>query len=160
MGDLVSLISSVIKELVSMPPGTYVLILYVPYDIQLKIGGLGMRSFERGYYAYVGSALSGLGGRIAHHLRKEKTTHWHIDYLTMRAAVVDLVVAESSTRRECDVAKELGKSLQGVRGFGSGDCRCTCHLFYSPSYHELLERVVKAFKSCGLKPIKKIPPNR
>jgi Uri superfamily endonuclease len=134
-----------------MGGGTYALILHVPFDLQLKVGELGVRGFRAGYYAYVGSALSGVEGRVRHHLRKEKPSHWHIDYLTMRARVVDLVRARSRTRKECRVAGELGE-LPSVKGFGSSDCGCPSHLFYSPDLHPLLERVVRAFKRAGLKP--------
>ncbi|MEM2866541.1 MAG: GIY-YIG nuclease family protein [Candidatus Hadarchaeales archaeon] len=131
--------------------GTYALILHVPFDLQLKVGELGVRSFREGYYAYVGSALSGVEGRVRRHLRKEKPSHWHIDYLRMRAVVVDLVKAESRVRKECRVAKELA-DLPSVLGFGSSDCRCTSHLFYHPDRHTLTERVIRAFRKAGLRP--------
>ena len=131
--------------------GTYALILQVPFDLQLKVGELGLRSFKAGYYAYIGSALSGVEGRVGHHLRRKKTAHWHIDYLTMRARVVDLVRAESRDRRECRVAKGL-TDLPFVEGFGSTDCGCPSHLFYSPGLHPLLERVLLAFRKAGLRP--------
>lgn len=134
-----------------MGGGTYALILHVPFDLQLKVGELGVRNFRGGYYAYVGSALSGVEGRVRHHLRRGKPAHWHIDYLRMRARVVDLVKARSRTRKECLVAGEL-RDLPSVEGFGSSDCNCPSHLFYSPDLHSLLERVLQAFKKAGLKP--------
>ncbi|MEM0358705.1 MAG: GIY-YIG nuclease family protein [Candidatus Hadarchaeales archaeon] len=134
-----------------MAGGTYVLILHVPFDLQLKVGELGVRDFKEGYYAYVGSALSGMEKRVQRHLKKEKPSHWHIDYLRMRARVVDLVRARSRTRKECEVAREL-VDLPSVSGFGSSDCRCPSHLFYHPDRHVLTERVIRAFKKVGLKP--------
>jgi len=47
----------------------------------IKVGALGEKCFDEGYYAYIGSALSGLKGRINHHLKTGKKLHWHIDYL-------------------------------------------------------------------------------
>jgi len=134
-----------------MGGGTYALILHVPFDLQLKVGELGVRNFKEGYYAYVGSALSGVENRVRHHLRREKPSHWHIDYLTMRARVVDLIRAKSRVRKECRVAGGL-RDLPCVEGFGSSDCGCSSHLFYSPDLHSLLERVILAFKKAGLKP--------
>jgi len=49
---------------------------------------------------------------------------------------------------------ELAKNLSSVRGFGSSDCKCESHLFYSPDSHELLRQVLLGFKACGLKPKK------
>ena len=125
---------------------------HVPYDLVLSVGELGTLELKAGYYAYVGSALGGLEGRVGRHLREEKKSRWHIDYLLTRARLVDVVVAEGEERKECSIAGELAKGLLGVRGFGSSDCRCESHLFYSPDLHELLKRVLLAFRSCGLKP--------
>ena len=134
--------------------GTYVLLAHVPYDLALSVGELGTLNLKPGYYAYVGSALGGLERRVARHAREEKKLRWHIDYLLTRAKLVDFVVAESEERKECAVAGELAKNLAGIRGFGSSDCECESHLFYNPDFHELLRRVLSAFKACGLKPKK------
>ena len=136
--------------------GTYVLLAYVPYDLALSVGELGTLNLKPGYYAYVGSALGGLERRVARHVLGEKKLRWHIDYLLTRAKLVDIVVAESEERKECAVAGELAKTLAGTQGFGSSDCRCESHLFYSPDFHELLRRVLSAFKACDLKPKKGI----
>ena len=54
--------------------GVYTLIIFVSSAMLLKIGGLGERKIEKGYYAYTGSALgngsSSLAGRISRHRRK------------------------------------------------------------------------------------------
>jgi len=134
--------------------GTYALFVHVPYDLATSVGELGTLNFKAGYYAYVGSALGGLKGRVGRHLREEKKLRWHIDYLLARARAVDVVLARGRTRKECAVADELSKHFAGVRGFGSSDCKCGSHLFYSPDFHELLRQVLLSFKACGLKPSK------
>ena len=134
--------------------GTYILLAHVPYDLSLSVGELGTLNLKPGYYAYVGSALGGLERRVARHAREEKKLRWHIDYLLTRAKLVDVVVAEGEERKECAVAGELAKNLAGIRGFGSSDCECESHLFYNSNFHELLRRVLSAFKACGLKPKK------
>ncbi|MDI6819512.1 MAG: GIY-YIG nuclease family protein [Candidatus Hodarchaeaceae archaeon] len=134
--------------------GTYALLVHVPYDLAVSVGELGTLSFNAGYYAYIGSALGGLKARVGRHLRAEKRPHWHIDFLLARSRAVDIVAAPSRTRRECAVAGELAKKLQSVRGFGSSDCACQSHLFYSPDFNELLRRVLLGFRACGLKPAK------
>lgn len=137
-----------------MTRGTYSLIVHVPYELALSVGELGKVVFKSGYYAYVGSALGGLEKRVARHLRGEKKIYWHIDHLLIHARAVDVIIAHSEERKECEVAKELAKGLPSIRGFGSSDCQCESHLFYSPDLSELLTQVLNGFKSCGLKPEK------
>ena len=134
--------------------GTYALLVHVPYDLAASVGELGIINFKAGYYAYIGSALGGLEARVGRHLRDEKKVHWHIDYLLTRARAVDVVQAQTRTKKECAVAKELTKHLAPVQGFGSSDCKCESHLFYSSDFHELLRQVILSFKASGLKPIK------
>jgi len=52
--------------------GTYVLILILPERKKIDVGALGEINFEPGYYAYVGSALGGMEGRIGRHLKRGK----------------------------------------------------------------------------------------
>ncbi len=137
-----------------MTRGTYALLVHVPYGISLSVGELGRVDFKSGYYAYVGSALGGLEGRVNRHMSEKKKTHWHIDHLLIHARSIDAIVAQSEERKECDVAKEMTKELPSVRGFGASGCKCDSHLFYSPDQNELIRRVVGAFKKCGLKPEK------
>lgn len=134
--------------------GTYVLFIHVPYNSVLNIGELGKLSLKAGYYAYVGSALSGLKKRVGRHLKREKTLHWHIDYLLTRAQVVDVVQAQSETRKECEIARDLIKYFPCVQDFGSSDCNCRSHLFFDPDFHKLIKQVLVSFKTHGLKPVK------
>lgn len=137
-----------------MTRGTYSLIVHVPYELALSVGELGKIVFKPGYYAYIGSALGGLEKRVGRHLREEKKVYWHIDHLLIHVRAVDVIVARSEGRNECVVAKELADGLPSIRGFGSSDCRCESHLFYSPDFNDLLRRVLSGFKACGLKPEK------
>jgi len=137
-----------------MTRGTYALLLHVPYDLPLSVGELGVLNFRAGYYTYIGSAMSGLERRVGRHLRREKKVRWHIDYLLTRARAVDVIVAQGRTRKECAVAGGLAKHLSSVRGFGSSDCKCKSHLFYSSDFNRLLRQVLLSFKACGLTPRK------
>jgi Uri superfamily endonuclease len=134
--------------------GTYALLVHVPYDLATSVGELGTLSFKAGYYAYIGSALGGLKGRVRRHLKAEKKLRWHVDYLLARSRAIDVVVARSRTRKECAIAQELAKRLVSIKGFGASDCKCESHLFYSPDFHELLRQVILSFKTSGLKPTK------
>ena len=137
-----------------MARGTYALLVHVPYELALNVGELGTLSFKPGYYAYIGSALGGLEQRIGRHLRGEKKIYWHIDHLLLHARAVDVIVARGEERKECAVAKGLAKNLPGIRGFGSSDCECESHLFYSPDFYGLLRQVLAEFKARGMKPEK------
>jgi len=110
--------------------GSYVLILGIPKEMEIQVGKLGRIKFQSGFYAYVGSAMNGLEGRIQRHLRKEKKRFWHIDYLLEKVEIVDIIVLESKRRTECNIAQNLAREFQPVRKFGSSDCTCAGHLFY------------------------------
>ncbi|MFN4133687.1 MAG: DUF123 domain-containing protein, partial [Candidatus Hadarchaeales archaeon] len=78
-----------------MKSGVYVLLIQVPYSLATKVGEIGNIEFEEGYYAYVGSGMSGVDKRVGRHLRKEKKIYWHIDYLLLHSRPVDVFVAET-----------------------------------------------------------------
>ena len=68
--------------------GSYVLVIEVKDDGEMKVGKLGVIRFNRGYYAYVGSAMNGIDARVGRHMRQDKKKHWHIDYLLERGTVI------------------------------------------------------------------------
>jgi len=133
-----------------------VLLIHVPYQVQLSVGELGNLELKAGYYAYVGSALGGLEKRVERHLAGDKKIHWHIDYLLTRGRVVDVMQGETTERRECAVAGELSKQLTSIAGFGSSDCACDSHLFYSPDFNRLRRVVLTSFKQCDIKPARDV----
>ena len=108
---------------------------------ELEIGKLGTIEFKRGFYAYVGSALSGLERRINRHLRREKRLHWHIDYLLASpdAEIREVIFKETSNREECMIASKMHEQLANIKGFGCSDCRCESHLFFSSSHDRILD---------------------
>lgn len=111
--------------------GAYILILDLDDEATIEVGRLGRQRFERGAYAYVGSAMGGLDTRVARHLREAKRMHWHIDYLLARATVTRVLEFETSRRIECELSGRVGElagSSMPVRGFGSSDCGCWSHL--------------------------------
>ena len=130
------------------------MLIHVPYEIQLSIGALGDLKLKAGYYVYVGSALGGLEARVQRHVGENKKIHWHIDHLLTRGRVIDAIQGETTERKECAVAVELAKHLKSIAGFGSSDCKCESHLFYSPDFNELRRLVLLSFKMCGIKPMR------
>ena len=62
-------------------PRLYVVLTYVPRRTTVPVGALGPVVFERGWYAYVGSAARARRARVARHLAPDKPLRWHADYL-------------------------------------------------------------------------------
>jgi Uri superfamily endonuclease len=122
--------------------GTYTLIILVPGEKQIAIGGLETRNLPRGYYTYTGSALGkgaqSLNGRIQRHLsRSNKKKRWHIDYLLSEGHVkiVSVIAGPTPKKAECEINQYIRERLHAtipIQRFGSSDCthRCGSHLLY------------------------------
>jgi len=136
-----------------MEPGTYILI-FSNTSAEVVVGSLGALAFSSGYHVYVGSAL-GPGGlaRVSRHIRlsrlRDKNPRWHIDYLLTddRFSLIQVYCEHTSDRLECPLARDL--DMQVIPGFGSSDCSCPGHLFYSPGDPE--ETVARAFEALGVR---------
>ena len=147
-----------------MEKGTYALVMSLKNEVAIVVGRLVIKgktcagneiTFPPGYYVYFGSAHGGLSARVSRHLKREKRLHWHIDYLTRFADVVEVWYAlegsECIDRREkleclwCQVARCMPRGQLHFPGFGSSDCRCAAHLihFPSPPSFELFRQLLK-----------------
>ena len=124
----------------------------------LDAGRLKSIGFSKGYHVYVGSAL-GSGGlkRLKRHvllsLEKNKKPRWHVDYLSVSQEfeLISVVYAITDKAVECELSRELEFSLNySISGFGSSDCDCSSHLFYSKK--RPLTPIKDAFNVAGLKP--------
>jgi len=120
-----------------MNSGSYSLLIRLDRETDATIGRLGRSQFPKGYYVYCGSALRGLGARIARHGRREKAIRWHIDYLLALpdARLVACIPYLSARREECEINQAVQRQRGAtvvVPGFGSSDCRsgCPAHLTY------------------------------
>ncbi len=124
--------------------GVYLLVINLKKNSRIKIGKLGRLTLPKGYYVYVGSALSNLQARVARHLSSEKKLRWHIDYLLASPnAEVEMVITRQTEKRiECKVNEVIQKFGRPVERFGSSDCKCKSHLTYFKS----LENIKKAFE--------------
>jgi len=136
--------------------GVYTLIFFVQSTMLLKIGGLGEKRIERGYYAYTGSALgsgsSSLVGRISRHLRKSKKKRWHIDYLLCSGGVEikAVLVMITEKKMECEINQYLMSNLKSnvpIVNFGSSDCTmgCKSHLLYFGLDDYLVNKIAGAY---------------
>jgi len=125
----------------SMAKGVYVLVISVSKDISVNVGALGTVNFEKGLYAYVGSAQKSLEKRIERHLGRTKRKFWHIDYLLNDDGVEVLKVFYKNVGKseECKVANKIGERGVLTKGFGSSDCKCKSHLFKLKDYQFLRE---------------------
>ena len=125
------------RETLDLPsqPGTYALLLEATAMREVPIGKLGLLHMLPGIYVYVGSALGpgGLAARIDRHALREKTLHWHIDYLRAATRLIAVWFARGAKHRECRWSRML-EQADGAQipldGFGSSDCRCRSHLQY------------------------------
>ncbi|MHA1523986.1 MAG: GIY-YIG nuclease family protein [Alphaproteobacteria bacterium] len=110
-------------------PGAYGLVLFLERKIVLR-GGRG--NLPKGAYVYAGSAYGpgGMGARLARHLGRPKTLHWHIDQLT--AIATEKLGFPAPGGNECDIIQRLldtGEFDVPIAKFGATDCRtCTSHL--------------------------------
>ena len=111
--------------------GTYVLLIDLGSDREIRVGALGTFFFPEGTYCYIGSAMGGLDQRLRRHLSKEKVLKWHADYLTSVADDVRALESYPDHVPECDLARMAGEygMEPSVEGFGCSDCRCRTHLF-------------------------------
>lgn len=116
--------------------GVYLLLLELKKACSLRAGRLGLASFPRGFYLYIGSAQKNLAQRLRRHLSTEKRNHWHIDYLLPSARIRSIYSYEAPREWECRLSQRIA-GLKGARvvlkGFGSSDCSCPTHLYFFPN---------------------------
>ncbi len=123
--------------------GIYVLIIQFSRDADLNVGKLGNLHFNKGLYAYVGSAQTALEKRIERHRRREKRFFWHIDYLLRRvdAKIVKVFFKSAAKSEECIIARKIAMHGRAVVGLGCSDCRCKSHLFRVEDYDFISEHM-------------------
>ena len=132
--------------------GSYVLLIQLPEEQTVTIGSLKAIHFPHGYYAYVGSAMSGFKSRLSHHLKENKKPHWHIDYLLPKASISSIILCETGDRVECTIAQALSRQFDSIPGFGCSDCRCRSHLFFSTEERQMESKVMSTINLLGIKP--------
>lgn len=120
----------------------------------IDVGKIGRFTFDQAYYAYVGSAMSGIQ-RLKRHLKNlerknVENKHWHIDFLIPYCKCIGWFFAEcSDSDKEEDLAIYLSKKLDYVKGFGASDSKAPSHLFKDIKLNKLKSTVIKALKSIG-----------
>lgn len=125
--------------------GIYILFFFLSKDKRITVGKLGRFEFKSGYYIYVGSAKGrgGINGRLKHHLNLHSPLRWHIDYLKMKSKIIDYIFITEAEANECITATKLLKDFETpIKNFGSSDCKCNSHLFYSQK--RIPTRIIKS----------------
>ncbi len=119
--------------------GIYVLVISIRKNTSVDVGALGTVVFEKGLYAYVGSAQNNVEKRVERHLKRCKPKFWHIDYLLGNdsATVSHVFFREGSRFEECQASGQIAERGVPIRRFGSSDCRCDGHLFKIEDYEFL-----------------------
>ena len=127
--------------------GSYILLIRLPEGQTIKAGSVPDNYFPSGYYAYVGSAMGGLKSRLNRHLRKDKRPHWHIDYLLPKAPISGIILCPAEARVECLIAQALSHQFDSIPGFGSSDCKCRSHLFFSDNENRMKSTIMATLNS-------------
>ena len=157
-----------LEELLNSMKGNYVLIIKLAHSKDILVGKLGYIHFPQAFYAYVGSAMNGFEARLPHHLRRNKKTHWHIDYFLEQAVIREIILcpnellasshseyneesynAQGRLRMECFLAQALAKEFQYIPGFGSSDCKCRSHLYFANRKDRLKAKIVEVMSIEG-----------
>jgi len=125
--------------------GVYILLIKINKKIEEKIGSLGKIKFDRGIYAYVGSAQNNLEKRIQRHKAKNKKLRWHIDYLlnNKSAEIFKVFYKKARKQEECKIAKKLSKTEKTIPKFGCSDCNCKSHLLKIKNMKNILKLKMK-----------------
>jgi Uri superfamily endonuclease len=110
--------------------GCYILIVELQKENKIESKSKSW-NLKKGFYAYVGSAMNSLSGRLSHHLSEKKKLHWHIDYLLNNedSKVVFSFILPSQTKREEQLSSFVSNYGEGIKGFGSSDCKTKSNLY-------------------------------
>ena len=127
--------------------GSYVLLIFLPDEKRIQIGSMGLLTFHKGYYLYIGSAMgsnssTSLENRVKRHISEpnHKKLFWHIDYFLASdiSVMIKIYLIPSLIRLECVLAGEILSVCDNyIKGFGSSDCLCSSHLLYFKDFPEI-----------------------
>ena len=132
--------------------GSYILLIELPEKQTITIGSLKAIYFPRGCYAYVGSAMGKFKSRLSYHIKGNKKPRWHIDYLLPKASITGIILGETEERVECTIAQALKGQFDSIPGFGSSDCKCHSHLFFTTDGSQMKSRIMATLDSLSMQP--------
>lgn len=128
--------------------GIYLLCMYAAQPIEVAVGK-HRHVCNQGYYYYAGSAhgSGGLAARLKRHCSNNKKKHWHIDYLLEQAALWSIFIWKTEKEMEHQLAGTLaadGTFTMPVPHFGSSDCTCYAHLFFTGKKPKQVSRLIQS----------------
>jgi Uri superfamily endonuclease len=126
--------------------GSYILLIELNKNKEIKIGKFGNIQFNKGFYFYIGSALNGLENRLNRHFKVDKKNHWHIDYLLEYGKIINAYYKESNFREECNIVQKFENKFLSIPDFGCSDCKCKSHLFYTDKLKLIENLDLSSFK--------------
>lgn len=132
--------------------GSYVLLIELPEVQTVTVGRRKAIRFLPGYYAYVGSALGGFKSRLNHHLKGSQRPRWHIDYLLPLASISSIILFETRDRVECTIAQTLSRRFDSIPGFGTSDCKCHSHIFFTTEARQMKSAVMANIDHLDIRP--------
>lgn len=144
-----------IQKHIPEDPGIYILLLQAFEPFLITVGKLGCLQGIPGLFFYVGSARGsgGLKARISRHVSGTGTKFWHIDYLRKNTVPKEVWFSLAEDSREHSTADRLdnhpGLAIP-MLGFGSSDCGCGSHLFFTDSEQVVEEVWQSVFARGGL----------
>jgi len=143
---------SILQAIPSSISGTYVLVFSLSERQMFRAGKKIEADLLPGHYLYIGSAFGpgGLRARLNHHIHLRASARWHVDYLNRVACLKEIWYTTATKRREHDwvgLFQHLTELSLPVEGFGSSDCLCWAHLFYSEKFplFEHFKNLLKQF---------------
>lgn len=117
---------------------SYILILILKKNLSIKVGSLGEIKFKKGYYIYIGSGKRNVKKRVLRHIKRNKKIKWHIDYLTTNKNFKIKFIFLFNEISECELANKFYlNNFSYIYKFGSSDCHCKSHLYYSENYKKI-----------------------
>ncbi len=124
--------------------GSYILLIFLKNETRIRIGSMGMLTFPKGYYLYIGSAMgcnssTSLENRVMRHTSEShnKKLFWHIDYFLASDLTVltRIYLIPTLIRLECLLSGYIIKvSDEYIKNFGYSDCICPSHLMYFKNF--------------------------
>lgn len=127
----------------------YVLSMYCSNEFETEVGSIGVKNFDQGFYAYVGSASNLNFSRLSRHKEVSEgfnnTTHWHIDYLIKNPDVFITGAFITRSSKECKISNSI--NMDNIEHFGCSDCNCESHLYYDINPNEYFTRIKKVFEN-------------
>ena len=127
-----STVTTLQKEKIIMNKGTYILLLNLEEQLNIKLKNK-IFELKEGNYCYVGSAMKNLHQRVGRHISYKEGNykkHWHIDNLLESVEVKMSILIPDGIYREIDISNKFSNFFIPVKGFGASDLKINSNLYF------------------------------